>query len=136
MFIHSSAWRLSQSLNFNFPFYAGWLFKEEDRVEIQNLFYWSDDVIQYLERKNVRGCNTPEDKKHRLVCYMFETILQLCLDKNDNVSQNPGCESFCGMWNIANDSEFLADLNAFRENRNRSSGDIQHENNTTNDSDE
>lgn len=55
-------------------------FKKGHISDIQNLFNWSDNVVHYLERKNVKGSNTLEHKKYRLVCYMFETIVQLCLD--------------------------------------------------------
>ncbi|GFH54008.1 hypothetical protein CTEN210_10484 [Chaetoceros tenuissimus] len=94
-------------------------FNKEHISDIQNLFHWSDNVVHYLDRKNVRGSNTLEHKKHRLVCYLFETIVQLCLDANMNVSQNPGCETFCGVWNIANECDYFADLDEFRQSTSR-----------------
>ena len=38
------------------------------------------------------------DKKHRMVCYFFELIYGLVLNKYDNVSSNPGFESYLLEW--------------------------------------
>jgi len=34
------------------------------------------------------------DKKHRLICYFFESIVQMLLSPLGNILCNPGCESF------------------------------------------
>ena len=58
------------------------------------IFYWNDDAINYLNVRKPIGCHTLSDKKHRLVCYFFESTMQCCLSPLDNVSANPGCECF------------------------------------------
>lgn len=70
---------------------------------VQGLFDWKCDVLNYLENKNATGCNAMLDEKHRLVCYLFETALGLCLCPLDNVSENAGCECFYGCWGVASE---------------------------------
>jgi len=72
--------------------------KDEHAIESQNLFEWGDGVLNFLENRNPRGCKTLEDKKHHLVCYQFESTLQLCLNTYENTLRNPGCETFCCLW--------------------------------------
>jgi hypothetical protein len=38
-----------------------------------------------------------KEKKHRLICYLFESVLQLCLDTRLNVSRSYGNEYFLGV---------------------------------------
>ena len=67
-------------------------------VHVQEHFDWDDDVITMLNKRRPSGCKTLSDKKHRLVCYLFESTLQMCLSPSDNLSQNPGCEAFSHVW--------------------------------------
>lgn len=45
-------------------------------------------------------------KKHRMVCYFFETIQELCLAPRDNVSSSLGFESFIIKINSGFDDEW------------------------------
>jgi len=50
--------------------------------------------VHVVERRNPSGCETLKDKKHRIVCYLCEMVMQLCLRPSDNISSDPGCEAF------------------------------------------
>ena len=69
-------------------------FKAENKSKVQDLFFWSQDVIDYLNVRKPAGCRTLLDKKNRLTCYFFESVVHCLLSPLDNVSANPGCESF------------------------------------------
>ena len=73
-------------------------FRHENREHVQELFDWDDDVITMLNKRRPSGCKTLSDKKHRLVCYLFESTMQMCLSPTNNLSQNPGCEAFSHVW--------------------------------------
>ena len=79
-------------------------FKDTDKVKIQNLFYWDTDVINYLNERKPKGCVSIEDKKHRLLCYFFESSIQTMLSPLNNVSRNPGCETFSLVFDEGYDS--------------------------------
>ena len=68
------------------------------REHVQELFDWDDDVITMLKKRRPSGCKTLSDKKHRSVCYLFESTMQMRLSPSDNLSQNPGCEAFSHVW--------------------------------------
>ena len=54
-------------------------FLHEKREHVKELFDWDDDVITMLNKRRPSGCKTISDKKHRLVCYLFESTMQMCL---------------------------------------------------------
>ena len=66
---------------------------------IQDLFHWDADVNDHLNVRKPRGCVTLEDKKHRLLCYFFESTVQTLLSPLNNVSRNSGCETFSLIFN-------------------------------------
>ena len=78
-------------------FIAAIRFKDEDKADVQNLFHWTEEVLRFLDERKPKGKQLLQ-KKHRLVCYLFETTLQLCLSPVDNISSNPGCETFAMVW--------------------------------------
>jgi len=78
-------------------------FRDEYKRKVQDLFQWDVRVLKFLDRRKPKGCETLEDKKHRLLCYLFETTLQMCLNPFDNISENPGCEAFCSVWDVASE---------------------------------
>lgn len=65
-----------------------------------------------------------EDKKHRLICYLFETRLQLCLSPFDNISQNPGCESFALVWDGGYED---VDMNVYARSEDTDAVEIEEE---------
>lgn len=69
-------------------------FREGKKDDIQSLFEWDKEILDYLERRKPSGCETLKDKKHRIVCYLCEMVMQMCLRPSDNISSNPGCEAF------------------------------------------
>jgi len=57
-------------------------------------------TFQELEQKEMHG-NSLLEKQHRLVCYFLEKLLDLMLGIDQNISSNPGFESFIGYFNTA-----------------------------------
>ena len=59
-----------------------------------NLFEWSE----YTEAR-LDNCKhmTKIEKKNRMICYLFETALQMCLDTRLNVSKSYDNELFLGV---------------------------------------
>ena len=48
----------------------------------------------YLIQIKRKGWSALACKKHRLICYFFESLMQTLLSLLSNVSQNPKCETF------------------------------------------
>lgn len=69
-----------------------------DRVV--DMFEWDSTILTYLEQKEMHG-NSLLEKQHRLVCYFLEKLLDLMLGIDQNISSNPGFESFIGYFNTA-----------------------------------
>jgi len=69
-------------------------------VEMQDrkksIFFWSDDTIAHLERANISGANTIEEKQLVAASYLAETCCELTLSPEDNVSQSQGAEALMG----------------------------------------
>ena len=63
-------------------------------------------MIAYLNSR--LGDRDISYKKHRLVCYFFETIQELCLAPRDNVSSSVGFESFTIKINSSFGEEWIA----------------------------
>ena len=59
---------------------------------MQTLFQWEADIVSYLNTR--QRARSLEHKKHRMVCYLLETALELCLEPRRNVSSSLGFESF------------------------------------------
>jgi len=74
-------------------------FEHTDRENVQSLFEWDDDVVQMLKNKKISDYKTLSDKKHLLVCYLFESTIQMCLTPIDDLAENPGCGSFSSVSN-------------------------------------
>ena len=70
----------------------------KDRVV--DMFEWDSTILTYLEQKEMHG-NSLLEKQHRLVCYFLEKLLDLMLGIDQNISSNPGFESFIGYFNTA-----------------------------------
>ena len=64
-----------------------------------NIFFWSEEVLEYLDKSKEGSCTTLKEKQLVMVGYMFELLYDLCLSPLWNVSQNPGFESRLGVFN-------------------------------------
>ena len=73
-------------------FSPGIIFSEENRQSVHALFRWDDNIVAYLDTR--QRARTLGYKKHRMVCYLLETALELCLEPKHNVSSSLGFESF------------------------------------------
>ena len=58
------------------------------------------DVESQLKQKEQRSSTSPPMKelKNRMVCYFFEKMFDLMMINENNLSSNPGFESFLGKW--------------------------------------
>lgn len=68
------------------------------------MFAWDERTTDILNNKKVAGASNLNEKKHRMVCYFFEKLFDLMMGLDDNLSSNPGFESFAGNWNRAKDA--------------------------------
>lgn len=66
----------------------GW--DKESHGEIVSLFDWDASIIDVLKRSKAK--RTLNEQKERMVLYLFETTLQLCLNPDHNISSNTGFE--------------------------------------------
>ena len=58
------------------------------------LFEWEDFETTELAQLKGVGDNGDNlvDKQYRHICYLCELIYGVCIDLEDNISSNPGCE--------------------------------------------
>ena len=69
---------------------------KEDRENIVGLFVWDQNVLGGL---NWNRMSAPLlDKQERMVSYLFETVLGLCIAGLNNISSNPSFETFNGRF--------------------------------------
>ena len=64
--------------------------------ELKKLFVWDESTMNGLERNKAKL--TMAKKQERMVVYLFETVLHLCLSPSNNISSNPGYELFNGSF--------------------------------------
>ena len=76
---------------------VGISYNKDNLQNVIDLFYWSESTEKFLEATKHKLTLT--EKKHRMICYFFETMLQLCLDTTLNVSKSIGNELFLGVIN-------------------------------------
>ena len=57
-----------------------------------NLFEWDESVENSLENSKNKGPMI--DKKEKMILFLFETILGVCIAPSLNVSSNPSFECF------------------------------------------
>ena len=60
------------------------------------MFEWYLHTEERLKQN--RSELTLEKKKDRMVVYLFETVLALCIKEADNISSNPSFELFNGRF--------------------------------------
>ena len=70
--------------------------KKEDSKNGVDMFEWDERTEERLKKN--RSELTLEKKKERMVVYLFETVLALCIKDADNVSSNPSFELFNGRF--------------------------------------
>ena len=73
-------------------------FTSTNKARVIGMFEWDNTILTYLEQKEMHGYSLLE-KQYRLVCYFFEKLLDLMLGLDQNISSNPGFESFIGYFN-------------------------------------
>ena len=70
--------------------------KKEDSKNVVDMFEWDERTEERLKQN--RSELTLEKKKERMVVYLFETVLALCIKEADNISSNPSFELFNGRF--------------------------------------
>jgi len=86
-------------------FFPGIIFSDVKKEAVQALFVWNEHIVAFLNGR--LGDRDLKDKKHRMVCYFFETILEFCIAPRDNVSKSLGFETFILKINSGADEEWL-----------------------------
>ena len=69
---------------------------KNNKENVVNLFKWDSFVVNMLQRSRVKLSLL--DKKEKMVSYLFETILGLCIAPERNISSNPSYECFNGRF--------------------------------------
>ena len=72
----------------------GW--EKDKSEELKKLFLWDASTMSGLERNKAKL--TLAKKQERMLVYLFETVLHLCLSPSNNISSNPGYELFNGSF--------------------------------------
>jgi hypothetical protein len=78
--------------------HIGVSYKKSDIDRIASLFEWDEYTETYLNTCNKKSGTELIDKKHRVICYTLELLLQMCLGKANNLSTSKGFESFLGWF--------------------------------------
>ena len=73
---------------------VGW--EKDKSEELKKLFLWDASTMSGLERNKAKL--TLAKKQERMLVYLFETVLHLCLSPSNNISSNPGYELFNGSF--------------------------------------
>lgn len=68
-------------------------------------FVWSEEILEYLKNKDRGGFKTLEEKQCELLCYFWEHMLELLMEKDKNVSWSAGWEAHIGVGKATDDSE-------------------------------
>ena len=68
-------------------------------VNDDGVFHWSQNVKVKLGESNLPGSRNMSDKQLGLIGYFFKLGYELILLPNQDVSENPGFESFLGIYN-------------------------------------
>ena len=69
---------------------------KEDKQSVVDLFVWDRNVLGGLNRNKMKASLL--DKQEKMVAYLFETVLGLCIAGSKNISSNPSFESFNGSF--------------------------------------
>jgi len=73
---------------------VGW--EKDKSEELKKLFVWDETTMKGLERNKANF--SLEKKQERMMVYLFESALHLCLSPSNNISSNPGFELFNGSF--------------------------------------
>lgn len=68
----------------------------ETHEAAKSIFLWEPDTIERLEKLNMAGATTLQDRQLSTVGYLVETAFELALAPGDNVSQSQGYEAMFG----------------------------------------
>ncbi len=79
---------------------TGVRFSSDLKEKVAEMFFWDEHVERQLKQKEQRSSTSPPMKelKNRMVCYFFEKMFDLMMSDENNLSSNPGFESFLGKW--------------------------------------
>ena len=67
------------------------------------IFDWSNQVMDRLDQANIPGCISIRGKQFVIIGYYLELGYELMIAANRDVSQNPGFESYLGIYSNATD---------------------------------
>ena len=62
------------------------------------IFYWSNNVIEKIEKANLYSCNGLVEKQLVMVGFLLELGYDLMINSDDNVSKIPGFEPCLGIF--------------------------------------
>ena len=62
------------------------------------IFYWSNNVIEKIEKANLYSCNGLVEKQLVMVGFLLELGYDLMINSDDNVSKSPGFEPCLGIF--------------------------------------
>ena len=80
---------------------TGVRFSSDLKEKVAEMFFWDEHVESQLKQKEQRSSTSPpmmKELKNRMVCYFFEKMFDLMMSDENNLSSNPGFESFLGKW--------------------------------------
>ena len=63
-------------------------------------FVWSKEILEYLSKKDRGGLKTQKEKQSELLCYFWEHMLELLMEKDKNVSWSAGWEAYIGVGKV------------------------------------
>ena len=63
-------------------------------------FVWSKEILEYLSKKDRGGLKTQKEKQCELLCYFWEHMLELLMEKDKNVSWSAGWEAYIGVGKV------------------------------------
>jgi len=65
------------------------------KTQVINMYECDGRIVEFLQVRNTPGAgDSLAEKKHRMVCYFFEKLFDLIMGIHQNLSSNPGFESF------------------------------------------
>ena len=70
-------------------------------------FTWSEEILEHLKSKERPGFNTLKEKQCELLCYFWEHMLELLMEKDKNVSWSAGWEAYIGVGKVVAEEESM-----------------------------
>lgn len=73
-------------------------FSSDDGNDILAFYVWKKDVMTHVQDKAKKSSRAPSCIQLDLVAYLIELVYGLLLAKSDDISSNPGFETYVGVW--------------------------------------